>query len=107
MLNLLIIRVQFSNVNRCFKVNTSQNALILQIPEKTLPVGAGGKKISAIARPTQRLDLTNMTLELACNAHGLDIEDNHGSIDASRGKQVTLTVESNTDGMTTAKGASC
>jgi hypothetical protein len=106
-LNVLILRVQFSNVDWCLKVNTSNNPLVLQIPEKALPVGASTEKVSATARPAQGLNLTNMALELARNAHSLDIEDDNSSIGASRGQQVTLTIESNTDRMAAAKGASC
>lgn len=97
--------MKLRNVNWRLEPHTPRYAPILQVPDIALPVLAGGKQESAIARPTQRLDLACMSFQLPCDAVCLDVENNHCPVNASRCKEIALAIEADARRMAAAKTA--
>ena len=69
---------------------------VLEIPEDGPPTLAGGEQVAAAARPAQRGDGRPMTPQLPRDAHGLEVPDDDGAVDATGGEVVAPTVEAQT-----------
>ena len=66
---------------------------VLQVPKDGLPALACRKQVPAAARPTQRGDVLRVPSQLARNAHGVQVPNDDGAIDATRGEVVPLAIE--------------